>query len=175
MTGRLLKYIFIQTFLLTWTLVAVGQSLKVEHVSKPKQNASSTFQLDTSRTAIIPLKETGSYPFNDTYKQTILTKKELAVIDSLVDLCVEDYNQSFKPEFRQFRINLQKGNYRKQLVAATNTKGEKEVWVNCFCRTWDNRWKKEIMYVDDGGNCYFNLKINLTSKKYYDLGVNGGG
>ena len=29
------------------------------------------------------------------------------------------------------------------------------------------------MIVDDGGNCYFNFKINLTTKKFYDLRVNG--
>jgi hypothetical protein len=56
----------------------------------------------------------------------------------------------------------------------TNKKGEKEVWVNCFCDTWNsNRWKTEILFVEDGGNCYFNFRINLATKKYHDLGVNG--
>jgi hypothetical protein len=30
---------------------------------------------------------------------------------------------------------LKQYNYRKQLIAVTNKKGEKEVWVNCFCDT----------------------------------------
>jgi hypothetical protein len=34
-------------------------------------------------------------------------------------------------------------------------------------------WRKELFDVMDGGNCFFELKINLTSGKYYDLNVNG--
>jgi hypothetical protein len=41
------------------------------------------------------------------------------------------------------------GKIQKQLIAATNNKGEKEVWVNCFCR---------IYLVEDGGNCFFILR-----------------
>lgn len=85
-----------------------------------------------------------------------------------------DYNNSLDKDHKQWSIDLIKFNYRKQLIAVTNKTGEKEVWVNCFCNTWDNdRWKTEMMLVADGGNCYFNFKINLTTKKYYDLGVNG--
>jgi hypothetical protein len=29
------------------------------------------------------------------------------------------------------------------------------------------------MFVDDGGNCYFNFKISLATKTFYDMGVNG--
>ncbi len=45
--------------------------------------------------------------------------------------------------------------------------------MNSFCTTLDNRWKTEFILVDDGGNCFFNFKINLTTKKYYELNVNG--
>ena len=27
--------------------------------------------------------------------------------------------------------------------------------------------------VDDGGNCFFNVKVNLNTGQYYDLMVNG--
>ncbi len=29
------------------------------------------------------------------------------------------------------------------------------------------------MIDDDGGNCYFNFKINLATKKFYDFSVIG--
>jgi len=63
--------------------------------------------------------------------------------------------------------------YKRQLVAVINGKGEKEVWVNCFCnRDW-GRYREEVLVADDGGACYFNIKINLTTKTSYDLMVNG--
>ncbi len=60
-------------------------------------------------------------------------------------------------------------------MAFINEEGEKEVWVNCFCKTDGQNWKKESIQVDDGGNCYFRVKINLTTGKYHDLMVNGFG
>jgi hypothetical protein len=33
--------------------------------------------------------------------------------------------------------------------------------------------ENKMFGVEDGGNCYFNFKINLITKKYFDLGVNG--
>lgn len=174
MTSRLFKYVLTQ-FLWTLTLVACGQTSNSKQAIRTKPKAGSTLLVDTSKIAIIPLAKTGSYPFGDDFKRAVLTQKDLKIVDSIINQCVADYNNSLKPEYKQFSIDLNKGNYRKQLVVATNSKGEKEVWVNCFCRASDNRWKTEIMYVDDGGNCYFNLKINLAKKGYYDLGVNGGG
>ena len=72
-----------------------------------------------------------------------------------------------------YEIDLEGQDYKKQLVARTNRKGEKEVWINCFCHVQINSWKTEIQGVEDGGPCYFSLKVNLTSKMFYDLSVNG--
>lgn len=58
-------------------------------------------------------------------------------------------------------------------MAALNKKGEKEVWINCFCVDVRRDWKKQIVEVYDGGNCFFNLKINLNKSQYYELSVNG--
>jgi len=76
-----------------------------------------------------------------------------------------------KINVKDFVIDLKK--YKRQYIAVINSKGEKEVWVNCFCDTWKKNWRKELIFVLDGGNCYFNLKINLTKGEYYDLMVNG--
>ena len=63
--------------------------------------------------------------------------------------------------------------YDRQFIAVINKKGEKEVWVNCFRWTSSNNWKKKIFRIDDGGNCCFHLKINLSKKSYYNFSVNG--
>ncbi len=55
-----------------------------------------------------------------------------------------------------------------------NVKGEKEVWVNCFCSVqYMDYWKKQVVFVKDGGNCFFNVKINITKKSFSDFEVNG--
>ena len=135
---------------------------------------SKNVQVDTSKIAIIPFDKKGSYPFDNSFNPTTLTQDDINSIDSLLIACVTDYNNSLDKDHKEWSIDIKKYNYRKQIIAVTNKKGEKEVWVNFFCQTWDNNnWKTEILLVKDGGNCYFNLKLNLVTKKFYDLGVNG--
>jgi hypothetical protein len=114
-----------------------------------------------------------------------LKPKDLAKLDSLLKGTINKYNQEQELIYidevnrhpldsldkRYFVIDLKL--YKRQYVVTVNTNGEVEVWVNCFCSYWDRDWKKEVIYVCDGGNCYFNLKINLTTGKCYDLYVNG--
>ncbi len=134
----------------------------------------SRLNYDTSTTTIIALKSKSEWPFDSTCKATVLTQDNLQTIDTLLLRCIANYNNSLSNNKEQWGIDLVKWNYKKQLVAVINKDGQKEVWVNCFCNTWDNdQWKTEILQVDDGGTCYFNFKINLETKKYYALIVNG--
>jgi len=71
--------------------------------------------------------------------------------------------------------NLQR--YMRQYVGYINEKGEKILWINML---WDESSyledvDKRIIMVDDGGNYYWNVKVNLKSAKIYDLQINGHG
>ncbi len=74
-----------------------------------------------------------------------------------------------------------KQRYR-QYVCYLNERGEKIVHINSFCKIpeiADHRklrplkWKTEMVSTADGGSCYWNMKINLTSNKYYEMIING--
>jgi hypothetical protein len=159
-------------FGLTFTLT----SCRYTQNSKSKQPIANikSIQVDTSNTAIILFDKKYSLPFDTSFNPATLTQDDLNSIDSLLVACVANYNNSLGKYNNLLSIDLKKYNYRKQLIAVTNSKGEKEVWVNCFCDTWgSDKWKTEIMMVDDGGSCFFNFKINLATKKFYDLSVNG--
>ena len=171
MTTRSYINILTIAFCLTIALNSCGQ-FKNTKVDQVVNNKSA--QIDTSKTAIIAFKKKSVYPFDNTFSPANLTQTDLHSIDSLLIACVTDYNNSLDNDHKEWGIDLKKRNYRKQLIAVTNEIGEKEVWVNCFCHTlYDNTWKTDIVIVDDGGNCFFNFKINLTTKKFYDLDVNG--
>lgn len=170
MTLRFYINILTITFCLTNVLSSYGQSQSTKGI-----------QIDTSKTAIIPFdkKKNRFHPFDTTYTAASLTQDEIENIDSLLIVAINNYNNSLEPNRKKLSIDLSKYNYRKQLIAATNNKGEKEVYVNCFCDSfdeyWRNRWKIEIFIVADGGQCYFQFKINLTTTKIYDFGINGFG
>ena len=64
-------------------------------------------------------------------------------------------------------------NYKIQFVPYLNEQGEKEVWINGFCSGSNSNWKKEIVWVMDGGNCYFQIRLNLTTGTCIEIGTNG--
>jgi len=90
---------------------------------------------------------------------------------------IKELNKIFKTCIRANKKELRAPQkYKRQYIPVINSKGEKEIWVNCFCGGWnalnmDN--KREVLSVMDGGNCYFNFKVNLKTKKWYNFMVNG--
>lgn len=151
-----------------------GQVSAKKIVNKNQVKKTHNLRYDTSKTAIIELNKNSKWPFNNSFKASFLTQDELQIVDSILLKCVANYNNSLDQEHKQWSIDLKKYNFRKQLVVVTNKKGEKEVWVNCFCSIPPNiDWKIKGFIAEDGGNCYFNFKINIASKNYYDLTVNG--
>lgn len=165
-----LPYLIFVLFCLTLSLSLCSQINR----DKFKTPLSPTTYTDTSLIAIIPFTQSGNWPFKPIYKPASLNQKELKEIDSLLNNCIEEYNAGLSEQLKpRYGVDRKKYKYKRQYVAALNPSGEKEVWINCFCSSMGERWKKELMLVDDGGNCYFNLKVNLNTKMCYEMVVNG--
>ena len=155
--------------------------------SEPQKQETmiNTIQIDTSVIAILPFDTTTLHWVFKSGKATDLTTDDLLKIDTILKKCIAHYNPDqerkfqeindkhpeYKLERKDFVIDLV--HYKRQYLATINSKGEKEVWVNCFCGEWDIDSRTSPVLVMDGGNCYFNLKINLTTGQYYELMVNG--
>jgi hypothetical protein len=97
-------------------------------------------------------------------KPTNLSIDEINEIDKLTYDCIT--------KCKEHLLDLNK--YKRQYVPVINDKGEKIVWVNYFCDD-NSYWMKEPVVVCDGGEYFFQLTVNLTTKKYYDFSVNGLG
>ena len=52
--------------------------------------------------------------------------------------------------------------------------GRTFVFVNAFCMS-DKQWqlKKQMVFVLDGGTCFFNLKYDPKTNQFFSLQVNG--
>ncbi len=175
------RKLYLLTPILTFFLTSCGQTKTETKNQDQKQN---TYKIDTSVVAILSFDTTQYWVFKDS-KATNLTNDDLQKIETILHKCINDYNPDQERQFKEindkhpdykldkknFIINLTR--YKRQYVAILNSKGEKEVWVNCFCGAGNQNWKKNLIFVEDGGNCYFNLKINLTTGQYYELMVNG--
>ena len=175
------RQLIISTFFLTICLASCGQTrTKI----KNQEQQTNIYKDDTSVIAILPFDKTLFWVFKDN-KPTGLTNDDLLKIETILNQCVNDYNPDQERQFKEINdkhpeYKLDKKNfiidltrYKRQYVATMNSKGEKEVWINCLCNTHDLNWRTERIEVKDGGNCFFNLKINLTTGQYFEIMVNG--
>lgn len=163
-----------------------GQREKIEqkqynNTVVPQQKQAP--RLDSSSFTVLPFSQKSDYLFpKSTFAE--LTVEEVQLVNDLLNKAVAEQNKAEEkdfqkmvklfPEAAQHRENyfIDLTRYKRQFIAVLNAKGEKEVWANCFCNTSLN-WRKEEVVVYDGGNCYFNVKINLTEATWYDMMVNG--
>ncbi|MBS1507963.1 MAG: hypothetical protein JSS79_15085 [Bacteroidetes bacterium] len=128
-----------------------------------------------------------NYVFPYAAKYEDLSKAELLVCERLVKKYVEGYNilaleryEEMKKEnpgmnFIKESFTIELHEYGRQYIAAIEN-GQKVVYGNFFCEpTWYKRRKKQLVIANDGGNCYFSMKINLATGELYDFMENGKG
>jgi hypothetical protein len=111
---------------------------------------------------IIAYDPNKKYPLFEDAKPTTLTFDEIMELDSIIEPTIIK--------------NLKQHKYYRQYVAAENSNGEKLVWINFFCESlYATDYVVNIMSAADGGNCIFQVKVNLTKKDCYYYRENGEG
>jgi hypothetical protein len=138
---------------------------------------SMPYSVDTARYAILKPDTIPDYIFNKSYKPATLSDADILQIGKLLDKKVSEVNDEQRSTglFKSDYLGNPK-KYYKQIIAVVNSKGEKEVWVNCLCSIYYSPdWKTQSFMILDGGSCFFNLKINLSTNTVYDLMINGVG
>ena len=142
-------------------------------------------QVDTALITILQFEKTVHYQMFRNCEPTELTNADLTDIEKILKQCIDNYNPGQEKRYDQIKSNnprmdidkkdfvIDLTRYNRQYIAVSNGMGEKEVWVNCFYGNRNEKSKTDLVIVEDGGNCYFKLKINLTTGIYYELMVNG--
>ena len=51
--------------------------------------------------------------------------------------------------------------------------GAEVIYANFFCNAHDDDWHNELVMVMDGGDCYFQVKYDPGTDKFFDFSVNG--
>ena len=142
-----------------------GASVRPAPLSQPSAAAAAA-SLDTSLYTILPYSPNSHLPLRGVRPASLGTD-EVDSIEVILRAMVQEQNA----RGRAHLSNLTQ--YKRQYVAVINAKGEKEVWVNCFCQLVSPAWRKEIVVVYDGGPCFFHLVVNLSKHQYYSVMING--
>lgn len=150
-----------------------------------KQTEIINFDIPDSTYVILDYKSDWYWVFKDA-KPSTLTENELVEIENIIETAIKENNARQKGNLerhnKEFPDNqwietgfeLTTKDFKRQYVPVVNKNGQKVVWINFFCNDWESdSWKSDILIVNDGGNCYFNLKVNLDTKTYSELSING--
>lgn len=144
--------------------VTKTQDIENNEKTEPK------FELAASNFVILTYQPKWHWTFENA-KPTELSNSELIEIENIIKKAIKENNEIQKSEVKF-------NGYKRQYVPIINNKGQKEVFVNFFCNDFGaNNWKTELVQVEDGGNCYYNLKFNLVTKTYkleINYNVNNG-
>jgi len=124
------------------------------------------------------------YP-NEEFTKTDLSSEEVRLVQEILVKEMDDFNQREIDRLRRIgadtiesiKYDLYIGpidEYWCQYVPMSNSTGDKNVFVNCFCdEPHDDSWKYTIVDYMDGGRCSFRMRILLNKKKGVHMKVNG--
>ena len=153
-------------------LVSGGAHTGSNTVNSKAPDSEEPFIVDTSKIAILPVDTANYWLFKDAVPFSI-TNGDLQEVDKLLQACIDSFN-STQDTTKRFSEYIGLANYKRQYVPFVNSKGEKKVYVNCFCTPHPfDYWKKSLVEVMDGGNCFFQLTLNLSLKQCEELQING--
>jgi hypothetical protein len=121
---------------------------------------------------IIEADKKMEWVFGKNYTNWAPEAKDIETAEKLLKESFEDQKKATVNRL----LNRSVDDYNMQFIGAITENGEKIIWINSFCKKEESsfkEWKTKIFGVADGGNCFFNVKINITKNTYYDLMVNG--
>lgn len=101
------------------------------------------------------------------YKRFTPTARELQLADSISKIHIKK-NRAKYPWADEI---IDYNSYYHQYVGYLNGKQEKIIFVNSFCSPAED-WKTQLVQTSGGGSCYFNIKVDLSTRKAYNLNVN---
>ena len=69
-------------------------------------------------------------------------------------------------------INERLPEYKRQYWGVFENE-KKVIFINCVCSTLNMDWQNTKIFVEDGGDCYFQIKFDLETGTFFDLNING--
>lgn len=158
-----MNHFFVSLFLF-WSVVGCAQS----HIRSSKKVQGYIFPKEQHISLI---------SFEDAKERFTPSDQEIAIVEQLITEQLIKVNQ---PLLNQASgcpiIHKNLGKYERQYVGYINAQGDKIIWVNFVWKKNEkilSGLKKDVIIVFDGCSHYWNIKVDISNKRLYDLQVNG--
>jgi hypothetical protein len=118
------------------------------------------------------------YVIPDTAKRFTPTAAEVKTAETYLKAGIVDFTREYKYGNGKPVVNTNLGLFLRQYFGYLNEQGEKIILINFFRKEKQALVKKaktEIIEVEDGGNDYWKIEVNLDAKALRNLSVNSIG
>ncbi|HET8839309.1 MAG TPA: hypothetical protein VFM82_09995 [Flavobacteriaceae bacterium] len=135
--------------------------------------------LNTEKETILINTERNNY---NNYKHWNPDKDDFQILREVVNKAIQNKEFDFlkKPILKSVKT------YYRQYIPYIDENGERIIKINAFClipeiapdpdnkdNEWTKmNWKKEIVIIAGGGSCYWQMKINIDKKEYFNFMTN---
>lgn len=160
--------LFLMTFFISCGTKQDNPPQDTNNDKPPKDNS---YELKSYQ-AIVPAGANMNWAFGKNYKPWSPEPGDIEIAERLLKECFDKERSGTVNPF--FGKSLE--DYNRQFAGAVIEGGNRVILVNCFCRSQEktlDKWREQLVLVADGGNCFFHLKVNLDTGRYYGLMVNG--
>ena len=97
------------------------------------------------------------------------SEEDILNLEGKLDSFLRENADQFK---RQPPVWEQLDQYKRQYVGVV-VNGKQIIHGNFFCNDAGMDWKKDWVFVMDGGDCFFQLQYDVESETFLNLSVNG--
>jgi hypothetical protein len=139
--------------------------------SKPDDSVGAVVREDSFEGVIFPAEKRALDFASDKEKYQYWTPSEADIMEAekkLLPFLPSDLPRTSGKD----RILKDLKTYKRQYVGLV-TNDEKEVFINFFCTEGDSNWTRHVVWVSDGGPCFFHVYYSMKSKTFSRLMVNG--
>ncbi len=169
-----MKYLIIILILTSFISCNITKDNKTDKTNKSdKPGNKMNVNFDKSMEVILPAEPGMDWLFGKNYKNWTPSDDDIETASQLFVYGFEDQKRGTVNRV----LYRTPEEYYKQFVGAIDSAGDKIIWINCFCKKEADTfkdWKDRIIRVSDGGNCFINVKTNISKNKYTEFNVNGG-
>jgi hypothetical protein len=97
------------------------------------------------------------------------TEEDVLLVEEKLPSFLQENSNSFR---RQPPVWEQLDSYKRQYAGLVLNR-RKIIYGNFFCSDTGRDWKKEWIFVLDGGDCFFQIQFDIASGTFSGLMVNG--
>ncbi|NIG53540.1 hypothetical protein [Chitinophaga sp. Cy-1792] len=117
-------------------------------------------------------KKVEKWVFEEARGRFTPTPAEIAIVERIVKLQLEEEE---KTSSYKLHICAHLKMYKRQYVGFFDKSGHKVIWVNALLSNYPFPLSSQIIEVDDGGESFWQMLIDLKEKKGFGFSINSLG